>query len=507
MAKIHSVKKSPVQFSDVKQWFDENMSLDVIDLEDKKVYDFVYRDARWAGIFQVTNSGAQKFFEKASPRSIVDIAALTSIYRPGPLAANVDKLWLKHEKEPYDWGHPLINETLKNTRGLLVFQESVMQLAEFVGGFPKEQCDEVRRAIMKRSISGGEAAKQKAQELEDDFVKGAMGKGVPEDIAKKAYQTILFMSGYGFNASHALAYSIDSYYCAWLLTHHTEAWLTAYLEDMSSTPDNKAKALSEIKSMGYSVVPIDVNVAGKSWTVLPGKMFMPSLLSCKGIGAAAVDEVLQNRPYKSLEDMLWTEDGSWRHSKFNKRALESLVKIGGFGSFDCVGPDKLFSSLKHMHHVLIERNDEIKKTSKREPGIGIRRYYEIIKETHGMEEWTPQELVDNKIEVLGAFDITDLIPQNVMNVLSEKGVPSVSDYADEGLYWFVVMSTAVKQSKNGKQYLLAEIIGSDDKKHRVYVWSAGSNFSIKPLTPCLAPLKHSGFGFSTNARSIKSLVV
>lgn len=167
------------------------------DIEVRGQHNFV---ANGVVVHNCTSTGAQQFFVRAKPRSIIDIAALTSIYRPGPLAADVDKLWLKHRDEPFDWGHPLINETLKETRGLLVFQESVMQLANKVGGFPMEKCDEVRRAIMKRSISGGEAAKQKAQELEDTFVQGAVSKGVPEHIAKKAYQTILFMSGYGFNA-------------------------------------------------------------------------------------------------------------------------------------------------------------------------------------------------------------------------------------------------------------------------------------------------------------------
>src|SRR3990167_9408156 len=107
-------------FSDVRAWFEANMSANVIDFNDPKPYE-VYRDARWCGIFQLTSRGAQAFFKRAVPKSIIDIAALTSIYRPGPLAAKVDKLWLEHVDEPYDWGHPLINETLKETRGLLVF--------------------------------------------------------------------------------------------------------------------------------------------------------------------------------------------------------------------------------------------------------------------------------------------------------------------------------------------------------------------------------------------------
>lgn len=168
----------------------------VYDVEVEDVHTFV---AAGVVVHNCTGRGAQQLFMRAKPKTIVDIAALTSIYRPGPLAANVDKLWMQHETDHFDWGHPLINETLKQTRGLLVFQEGVMTLANKVSGFPMEQCDEVRRAIMKRSISGGDAAKKKVKELEDSIVDGAVKKGVPKDIAKKMYETICFMSGYAFN--------------------------------------------------------------------------------------------------------------------------------------------------------------------------------------------------------------------------------------------------------------------------------------------------------------------
>jgi DNA polymerase-3 subunit alpha len=168
----------------------------VYDIEVEDVHSFF---ANGIAVHNCTGRGAQQLFMKAKPKSIVDIAALTSIYRPGPLAAKVDDLWLKHACEHYDWGHPLINETLKETRGLLIFQEGVMSLANKVAGFPLEKCDEVRRAIMKRSIAGGEAAKKKTKELEDSIVDGAVKNGVPRNIAEKMYETITWMSGYGFN--------------------------------------------------------------------------------------------------------------------------------------------------------------------------------------------------------------------------------------------------------------------------------------------------------------------
>lgn len=202
MPKVLSVvdaSSDNVSFDEVKSWFNDHMHVDAIDFSDPEPYK-VYEKGRWSGIFQATGRGAQKLFERAKPKSITDIAVLTSIYRPGPLAANVDKLYLEAKAGKfYDWGDHRINDLLSDTHGCLIFQEQVMLLAEKIAGFPKEQCDEVRRAIMKRSISGGEAAKKAAQEMRDSFVQGCVKNGYSEDVANGLYDKILYFAGYGFN--------------------------------------------------------------------------------------------------------------------------------------------------------------------------------------------------------------------------------------------------------------------------------------------------------------------
>lgn len=169
----------------------------VYDIEIRNTHSFIANDVV---VHNCTGKGSQKLFEKAKPKNIGDIAALTSIYRPGPLAANVDKLYLEAKSGKfYDWGDHRINDLLSDTYGLLIYQEQVMLLAEKCAGFPKEQCDEVRRAIMKRSISGGEAAKKAAQEMRDSFVQGCVKNGYNNDVANGLYDKILYFAGYGFN--------------------------------------------------------------------------------------------------------------------------------------------------------------------------------------------------------------------------------------------------------------------------------------------------------------------
>jgi hypothetical protein len=181
----------------------------VYDIEVENNHNFV---ANGIVVHNCTSRGAQKFFERSKPKSIDDIAVLTSIYRPGPLAAKIDEIWLDAVAgKEYDWGDKRINKILEKTKGMLIFQEGVMALAEHVGGFAKDKCDEVRRAIMKRSISGGDAAKAKVDQLRIDFVEGAMKNGYAKSVAENLYEKIAFLSGYAFNRCLHHESLIDTY--------------------------------------------------------------------------------------------------------------------------------------------------------------------------------------------------------------------------------------------------------------------------------------------------------
>jgi len=200
-------------FKDIKAWFDKHMDPKNIDLNDQRVYEYVYHEGRFAGVFQCTQPGAQRLFMKAKPKNIVEIATLTSIYRPGPLAANVDKLYIeaKNNPEKIDYQHPLIKKVLEPTYGCIIFQESVMALCSVVAGFPEEETDTIRRNIMKRSASKKDAAAADAKKAKEDFVSGATKNGVPERVADELYEKVLFFSGYGFNACVHFSTEVDTY--------------------------------------------------------------------------------------------------------------------------------------------------------------------------------------------------------------------------------------------------------------------------------------------------------
>lgn len=312
------------------------------------------------------------------------------------------------------------------------------------------------------------------------------------------------------NCSHAFSYAIDSYYCAWLLTHYEEEWLSAYMESMSGNPDDKAYAFSEIKSMGYEIVPIDINHATLSWRILPGKKFMPSFLTCKGIGQAAAQEVLELRPYSSLEEFLWNEDGTWRHSKFNKRAIEALIKVDGFRSLDCIGPDKVFASKKHMYHVLIECNDQIRKSSKKDPQLGRKNMYEIARTTREelTEDWTRSEMVQFQVELFGSIDVSTIITPDLYTRLLEKGVRPLDqlDTGEKDISFFVGQSLTTKKTKNGKTYGEIMALSPSGKVQKLKVWG-WKEPSMEPFTVFLAEVSKDEFGLSTNSWKLKKLGV
>ena len=491
-------------FAEVKDWYEKNLSPSVLNLDEPEVYKHIYHDGNWAGVFQVTERGAQKFFERAKPNSITDIAALTSIYRPGPLAAKVDDIYVKAKEDPASivYEHPLVKQVLEKTYGTIIFQESLMALGNVVGGMTLDECDKMRKVITKRSMSGKDDAKLETEKLKKKFIDGAVERGLEAPVADALFEKIKFFSGYGFNKAHAVAYAIDSYQCAWLLTHYEAEWLCAYMESMSENPEKRAKAIRELKAFGYDIIPIDINYAEKGWTILEGKRFMPSFYSVKGCGEAAVDEIMANRPYTSVEQLLWKEDGSWRHSKFNKRSFESLIKVGAFNSVDIVGKDKTFGNYRQMHYVIIENMNEIKHKKR-----GRASFEAFVSESKQLEEWPRVERVLFHKEILGNVDLNTIIPKKMQDKLDEKGIVSIDDCSEAGgVHWLVVNEANFKKTKTGKDYLQIVASGEIGKSYRVYCWA----WTPKSPAPgvCdvyLAELSKSDFGFSTSSFKMRRL--
>lgn len=190
-------------FKDIKDWYDQVLHPDVIDLNDKKVFEHVYHSGRWAGIFQFTAKGAQMFCERAKPNNIVDVAAITSIYRPGPLVAGVDRDYVEAKQNPENvkYVHPLVKEVLGETFGFLVFQEQMLKLGHVVGKMPLAKCDRLRKVITKRSMSDKGKAASESEQLGEEFVTGALENGFTQKKADELWDNMVAFRGYAFNKS------------------------------------------------------------------------------------------------------------------------------------------------------------------------------------------------------------------------------------------------------------------------------------------------------------------
>lgn len=503
-------------FDDVKGWYQGHLHPDVIDLDDPRVYEHVYCSGRWAGVFQFTAKGAQQFCVRAQPKNIIDIAAITSIYRPGPLVAGVDRDYVQAKENPDDvvYEHPLIKEVLGKTFGFLVFQEQMLRLGNIVGKMPLAKCDRLRKVITKRTASGKDKAATEAEKLGEEFIAGAIENGFTERKAVELWDSMAAFKGYAFNLSHALSYAIDSYMCAWLLTYYEPEWLCAYMETQAGQPEKRAYAIKELKGFGYDIAPVDINHASGRWTIIDGeqtledgtvvpmKRFMPSFLTIKGMGAKAVEEVERHRPYRTLHDLLWEDDGSWKHSKFNKRALESLVRVGGFESMGLVGPGRTFSSYRQMHAVVIEGQRYLKHRKK-----GRDELRRLLVETSGLEEWPRSELIRMSKEIVGSADLNLVITQRLRDRLETMGIPSVDDFASKGIHWFIVDEAVPKVSKNGKPYLLLAIVGPSGKGHRCYAWGwdPQKHGIVEPNWAYMSVIDASQYGFSLKIWEMKQL--
>ena len=304
--------------------------------------------------------------------------------------------------------------------------------------------------------------------------------------------------------SHAIAYAIDSYYGAWLTTHYETDWLATCLQSENTNVESLAWMISEIKQLGYSIARPDINFSTKEWSWSPElKAFVPPLSSLKGVGESAVEEIVANRPYKSIEDMLWNEDGTWRHSKFNKKAMDALIKMEALASM-WKGPES-WHSYRQLHHVIVENIDLIKKSTKKDPLIGRKNFQELMENSQDIPDWTRDEKIENIAGISGAIDINYCVDPDVMQRLLEKEVKSIDELEDSDVCWFVAKSAHVKQTKNGKNYLLIEAIGPSGSVRKIFCWGWDPNREIEPYSTFIGEVTRGDFGLSVKSWKLKEI--
>lgn len=282
--------------------------------------------------------------------------------------------------------------------------------------------------------------------------------------------------------SHAMAYAITSYQCAWFLTYYPDEWIASYLDfatvgkgKSASGEDPKSVALMEARSLGYKVGKPDINLSEENFTMKPGRVLVPSFSAIKGVGKAALYEIKTHRPYTQLRDLIVNPDGSWRHSKFNKGAFGNLIKTGAFESMGLVGPGKTFANYKQMYTAFIDNYDKLKKTSARKKNNDAAAELQtIIQDVVANQpgDWTTDEKIAHSKELIGQIDMSLVVTPKMMDYFTRNKVESIDSFADEGdFYWAIVDNCTVDTSSTGKQFLRLTFHGESGAKRSCKVWN------------------------------------
>lgn len=299
-----------------------------IDENDPKVYD-VIRSGDTIGMFQIESSGMQDLNKRLKPDSFEDLIAVLALYRPGPMESGMLDSFIerKHGREKIEYTFDAMEPILKNTYGVIVYQEQVMQIVQTIGGFSLGYSDIIRRSMGK---------KKDMSVYNDEFASGAQKQGLDYGEASKLFDLIEKFAGYGFNKSHSAAYAMVTFQTAWLKTYYPNEFMAALLTSDKDNTDKVVRYIDETKRMGIELSPPDICDSQLEFSAITKdakEIVLFGLGAIKGVGEAAVYSILETRKeggdFRSMEDFI----NRIEPSKVNKRVIESIIKAGGFDRF------------------------------------------------------------------------------------------------------------------------------------------------------------------------------
>ena len=307
----------------IRKAYKKEINLSELPLDDKKTYE-LFKRGDTTGVFQLESAGMKRYLRGLKPTTFEDIIAMVALYRPGPMQFIDSFIRRKHGEEEITYLHSGMKNSLKNTYGILVYQEQFMQISKEWCGFTGGQADTLRKAVGKKKID-------LMKKVKPEFVEGAVKVGgATKEIAETFWTQLEEFANYCFNKSHAACYGLIAYWTAYLKAHYPDAFMAALMTSDHDDTDRLAIEITECKHMGISVLSPDVNESFVEFAVVPNENKIRFGMSAvKGVGVGAVEEVLRARedgPFTSVEDFARRVSTS----KFNRKAWESLIKSGAF---------------------------------------------------------------------------------------------------------------------------------------------------------------------------------
>jgi DNA polymerase-3 subunit alpha len=307
----------------------KNMDVDIenIPFDDQKTYDLLGQ-ANSFGIFQLESSGMRELLKRIKPTQIEDLISIIALYRPGPIGSGMleDYIRRKNEGHQIRYEHPKLEPILKETYGIIIFQEQVMKIACDLAGFSMAQADHLRSAMSKKKV-------EVMNKMRADFTAGCKKtSATKEDLANRIFDLIAFFAGYGFNRSHSAAYAFISYRTAYLKANFPIEFMCALLTSERDNTDKIVEYVKESEAMGITMLPPDINKSNLEFSAEGEQAIRFGLIAIKNVGGTAIQSILEKRqagPFESIFDFCKRVD----LRTANHKVIESLIRCGAFDPF------------------------------------------------------------------------------------------------------------------------------------------------------------------------------
>lgn len=323
--------------ANIKASTGKEIDMDSIPLDDKKTYDLYSRGAT-VGTFQFESAGMQRYLRELKPSKFEDLIAMNALYRPGPMENIPEFIARKHGQHPIKYDIPEMEQYLKDTYGITVYQEQVMLLSRLLGGLTRGQSDTLRKAMGKKQI-------EKMKELQDIFMNGGIARGHNPEVLKKIWNEWEKFASYAFNKSHATCYSWVAFQTGYLKANYPAQYMAAVLSRNSTDIATLSFYMDECKSMGINVKGPDINESAQTFGVTSGGDIRFGLSAIKGIGADVVRKILDARsvkgPFKDIYDFVERVPSA----ALNRRVFDNLTLAGAFDCFDGVKREDLVAEI------------------------------------------------------------------------------------------------------------------------------------------------------------------
>ncbi len=379
-------------------------SVETIPEDDKETFEMLAA-GKTSGVFQLESVGMTGVCTGLSPKSIEDITAIIALYRPGPMDSIPRFLANNRHPDKITYKHPMLEPILEVTYGCIVYQEQVIEIFRKLGGFSLGQADMIRRAMSKKKQA--EITRERKTFIDGDperGISGAVKNGISRDVAASIYDEILDFANYAFNKAHAVSYAVISYQTAYLKCHYPREYMAALLSSVLYYPEKVAEYTEECRQLGIKLLPPDVNESNDTFTV-SGENIRYGLVAVKNIGRGFIKDLMSERrekgPFVDFEEFCRRMYGG----DLNRRAVESLIKCGGFDSFGVHRRQLMMVSGAILDSVA----DAMRKNVEGQMDLfGLGEGADKAAQGHKIKlpdvpEYTPKELMDMEHDVTGLY--------------------------------------------------------------------------------------------------------